>query len=94
VVLFYFHPQFDDNVAPRVFAYRPTQGLPLGNPNQAIVTANMGPDSFPSYDIAGWRWRASPLTEIGYPNEAAAYNGMTGPLNLSLNPYSARIFTT
>jgi 1,4-alpha-glucan branching enzyme len=55
VAFFYFHPQFDDNVAPRVFAYCRTQGLPLGNANQVIVIANMGPDSFPSYDIPGWR---------------------------------------
>jgi 1,4-alpha-glucan branching enzyme len=94
VEFFYFHPQFDDNVAPRVFAYCRTQGLPPGNSNQVVVIANMGPDSFPSYDIPGWRWGASQLTEIGYPNAAPAYNGMTGALNLSLSPYSARIFTT
>lgn len=94
VECFYFHPQFDDNVAPRVFAYCRTQGLPPGNSNQVVVIANMGPDSFPSYDIPGWRWGASPIAEIGYPGAAPAYNGMTGELNLSLNPYSARVFTT
>ncbi len=94
VECFYFHPQFDDNVAPRVFAYCRTAGLPLGNSNQVIVLANMGPDSFPSYDIPGWRWGASALTEIGYSSTAPAYNGMTGALNLSLNPFSARVFTT
>ncbi|MGA2419994.1 MAG: alpha-amylase family glycosyl hydrolase, partial [Candidatus Acidiferrum sp.] len=40
VEFFYFHPQFDDNVAPRVFAYCRTQGLPLGNSNQVMVIAN------------------------------------------------------
>lgn len=94
VEFFYFHPQFDDNVAPRVFAYCRTQGLPPGNSNQVVVIANMGPDSFPSYDIPGWRWGASPLTEIGYPNAAPAYSGLAGALNLSLSPYSARVFTT
>jgi 1,4-alpha-glucan branching enzyme len=94
VEFFYFHPQFDDNVAPRVFAYCRTRGLPLGNSNQVVVIANMGPNSFPSYDIPGWRWGASPLTEIGYPNAAPAYNGMTGALNPSLSAYSARVFTT
>lgn len=94
VEFFYFHPQFDDNVAPRVFAYCRTQGLPPGNSNQVVVIANMGPDSFPSYDIPGWRWGASPLTEIGYPTAAPAYSGLAGALNLSLSPYSARVFTT
>jgi hypothetical protein len=59
-----------------------------------MVIANMGPDLFPSYDIPGWRWGASQLTEIGYGNTAPAYNGMTGALNLSLSPYSVRVFTT
>lgn len=94
VEFFYFHPRFDDNVAPRVFAYCRSQGLPLGSLGQVIVIANMGPDSFSSYDIPRWRWGASTLTEIGYPNTMPAYNGMTGALNLSLNPFSARVFTT
>lgn len=94
VDFFHFHPQFDDNVAPRVFAYCRTTGLPLGNSNQVILIANMGPDSFPSYDIPGWRWGASTLTEIGYPSTAPAYNGMTGALNLSLSSFSARVFAT
>ena len=94
VEFFYFHPQFDNNVAPRVLAYCRTSGLPVGSPGQVIVIANMGPDSFSSYDIPGWRWGASALTEIGYPNAAPAYNGITGALNLSLNPFSARVFTT
>ncbi len=93
VEFFYFHPQFDDNVAPRVFAYCRTRGLPLGSSNQVIVIANMGPDSFPSYDIPDWRLGASALTEIGYPNTSPGYNGITGALNLSLNPFSARVFT-
>ena len=94
VECFYFHPAFDDNVGPRVFAYSRTQGLPLGNANQVIVVANMGPDSFPSYNIPDWRWGGLPLTEIGYPSMAPAYNGIAGSLNLSLDPFSARVFTT
>lgn len=94
VECFYFYPAFDDDIGPRVFAYSRTQGLPLGNANQVIVVANMGPDSFPSYDIPDWRWGGSPLTEIGFPSTAPAYNGITGSLNLSLDPFSARVFTT
>ena len=94
VEFFYFHPQFDDNVAPRVFAYCRTAGLPLGNPGQVIVIANMGPDSFASYSIPGWRWGAAALNEVGYPATAPAYNGITGTLKLALAPFSARVFTT
>jgi hypothetical protein len=54
----------------------------------------MGPDSFSGYDIPGWRWGAAALKEIGYPDAAPAYNGITGALNLSLNPFSVRVFTT
>jgi 1,4-alpha-glucan branching enzyme len=94
VEFFYFHPQFDDNVAPRVFAYCRAGGLPLGQSGQVVVVANMGPDSFPSYDIPGWRWGGMALNEVGYPATAPAYNGITGALNLALNPFSARVFTT
>jgi 1,4-alpha-glucan branching enzyme len=91
---FYFHPQFDDNDGPRVFAYCRTGGQPLGNTNQVIVIANMGPQQFTTYNIPGWRWGNSTLTEIGYSNAAPTYNGMTGTLSLSLNPFEARLFTT
>jgi 1,4-alpha-glucan branching enzyme len=94
VQCFYFHPQFDEDVAPRVFAYCRTGGAPLGSSNQVIVVANMGPDSFPTYDLPGWRWGSSTLTEVGYPSTLPAYNGMTGTLSLSLNPFSARVLTT
>jgi 1,4-alpha-glucan branching enzyme len=94
VELFYFHPQFDDNDAPRAFAYCRSGGQPLGTAGQVIVIANMGPQAFPSYDIPAWRWSGVALTEIGYPNAPPAYNGMTGMLSLSLNPFEARLFTT
>jgi len=94
VQAFYFHPQFDDNDSPRVFAYCRTGGQPLGVSGQVIVIANMGPQSFPNYDIPGWRWGASALTEIGDPATAPAYNPMTGTLSLSLNSFQARVFKT
>jgi len=93
VEFIYFHPQFDDNDAPRVFAYCRSGGQPLGTSSQVIVIANMGPQSFPNYDIPGWRWGGSPLAEIGDPNTAPAYNPMTGVLSLSLGPFEARVFT-
>ena len=94
VECFYFHPQFDDNDSPRVFAYCRTGGQPLGVSGQVIVIANMGPQPFPIYVIPGWRWGGSALTEIGYPNAAPLYNPMTGTLSLSLNPFEARVFMT
>jgi 1,4-alpha-glucan branching enzyme len=94
VECFYFHPQFDDNDAPRVFAHCRSGGQPLGTAGQVIVIANMGPQPFPAYNIPGWRWKGAALKEIGYPNAAPAYNGMTGMLSVSLNPFEARLFTT
>src|SRR5271154_475320 len=75
IEFFYFHPQFDDNDAPRVFAYCRTGGQPLGTAGQVIVIANMGPQPFQIYNIPGWRWSGS-LTEVGYPDAAPAYNGI------------------
>lgn len=94
IEFFYFHPQFDENIGPRVFAYCRTRGVPLGNSNQVIIIANMGPDSFSSYDIPGWRWGSSAITEIGYPSNPPIYNGIAGVLSVALNPFSARAFTT
>ncbi|MGO9109865.1 MAG: alpha-amylase family glycosyl hydrolase [Thermoguttaceae bacterium] len=94
VQCFYFHPQFDGNDSPRVFAYCRTGGQPLGVSGQVIVIANMGPQSFANYDIPGWRWAASALTETGGPAAGPAYNPMTGTLTLSLNSFQARVFKT
>jgi 1,4-alpha-glucan branching enzyme len=94
VQLFYFHPQFDDDDSPRVFAYCRTGGQPLGTAGQVIVIANMGPQSFPTYIIPGWRWGGSSLTEVGYPDTGPVYNPMTGSLSLSLNSFEGRVFTT
>ncbi len=94
VEAFYFHPNFDDNDAARVFAYCRTGGQPLRTAGQVIVIANMGSQAFPTYNLPGWRWSGSTLGEIGYPNAAPMYNGMTGTLSLALNPFEARVFTT
>jgi 1,4-alpha-glucan branching enzyme len=94
VECFYFHPQFDDNVAPRVFAYCRTAGQALGTPGQVMVVANMGPDVFPVYNIPGWPWQGSALTEVGYPAAAPVWNPAAGQLSLSLNAFSARVFHT
>ena len=94
VDFFYFHPQFDNNGSPRVFAYCRSAGLPLGTGGQVIVIANMGAQGFPNYDIPGWRWGAAPLAEVGYANAAPAYNALNGTLSLSLSGFDARVFKT
>ncbi len=94
VELFYTHPQFDDNDSPRVFAYCRSAGRSLGSSGQVIVIANMGPQSFPNYDIPNWRWGGSALREIGSANGTPSYNPMNGTLSLSLNSFAARVFTT
>jgi hypothetical protein len=67
---------------------------PLGTSGQVIANANTGPQPFPTYNIPGWRWSGPALTEIGYPDAAPAYNGMTAMRSLSLNPFETRLFTT
>jgi 1,4-alpha-glucan branching enzyme len=94
VEFFYFHPQFDNDDSSRVFAYCRTRGQPLGTSGQVVVIANMGPQPYPNYEIPGWRWGSSTLTEVGHPNALPPYNPMTGTLSLSLNPFEARVFTT
>jgi len=92
VSCFYFHPQFDGNGGPYVFAYCRTAGQPLGTTGQVIVIANMGPQAFPNYDIPDWRWSGSVLTEIGYPHPAPTYNPITGNFSLSLDVFEVRVF--
>jgi 1,4-alpha-glucan branching enzyme len=94
VSFFYFHPRFDDNGAPRVFAYCRTAGLPLGSAGQAIVIANMGPAAYATYDIPGWPWQGMALTEYGYTAPAPVWNASEKTLSLRLNAFAARVFTT
>jgi len=95
VAFFYFHPQFDDNNAPRVFAYCRTGGQPLGNKNQVIVIANMGPTGYQNYDIPNWRWGSLTLTEVGNMTAGVlSYNGLNGTLSLALDAFAVRVFQT
>jgi hypothetical protein len=97
VQFFYFHPQFDDNVAPRVFGYARTAGNPVGNLGQVIVLANMGPQKFLSYEVPGWPWQALPVTEIGAMGpltDQPAYDASSGSLTLGLDAFQVRVFTT
>ncbi|MGP0070108.1 MAG: alpha-amylase family glycosyl hydrolase [Isosphaeraceae bacterium] len=94
VECFYFHPQFDSDDAPRVFAYCRTGGQPLGSPGQVIVIANLAPLSYSVYNIPGWPWNGSALTEVGYPATLPAWDSGSGMLSLALNPFAVRVFQT
>jgi hypothetical protein len=91
VDFFYFHPQFDANGAPRVFAYCRTGGQSLGSNNQVVVIANMGGADYANYDIPNWPW-ASALTEVGgMSTGTASYNAGSGVLSLPLPPFNVRV---
>ena len=97
VQFFYFHPQFDDNDAPRVFGYARTAGNPVGNLGQVIVLANMGPQKFPSYEVPDWPWQALPVTEIGAMGpltDQPIYDAGSGRLTLGLDAFQVRVFAT
>jgi 1,4-alpha-glucan branching enzyme len=94
VEFFYFHPEFDNNDSPRVFAYCRTGGKPLGSSGQVIVIANMGPQSYSVYGIPEWPWNGSPLTEVGYPAALPGWDSGSDTLFLALNPFTARVFQT
>jgi 1,4-alpha-glucan branching enzyme len=94
VECFYFHPQFDGNDAPRVFAYCRTGGATLGQPSQVVVVANMGPQSYSVYNIPNWPWNGSALTEVGYPAALPTWNSGSGMLSLALGPFAVRVFQT
>jgi 1,4-alpha-glucan branching enzyme len=94
VEFFYFHPQFDDNAAPRVFGYARTGGVKLGSPGQVIVLANMGAQRFPVYDIPAWPWQARALTEIAPDGLPPRYDPAREVLSLGLDAFQARVFTS
>jgi hypothetical protein len=92
VSFFYFHPQFDENNAARVFAYCRTAGLATGSAGQVIVVANMGAAAYGSYDIPAWPWGGMPMAEYGYASPAPVWNAATKSLTLKLDAFQARVF--
>jgi 1,4-alpha-glucan branching enzyme len=87
-----FHPAFDGNDGPRVFAYCRSAGQPLGSPGQVIVVANAGPDDFPGFTLA-WPWGATPLVESGGVGQPLpAVNGTQA--DLALRPFQVRVLST
>ena len=87
-----FHPAFDENDGPRVFAYCRSAGQRLGSAGQVIVVANCGPQDYPSF-LLEWPWGAMPITESGGIGQAApaAAGAQT---NLALRPFQVRVLST
>jgi 1,4-alpha-glucan branching enzyme len=91
---FYFHPQFDDDNAPRVFAYCRTAGQALGSSGQVIVIANMGAADYPTYVIPNWPWGNKPLKETGtITSGEISFDGGSGSLSLAIGAFAARVFS-
>jgi 1,4-alpha-glucan branching enzyme len=90
---FYFHPAFDTNNGPWVFAYARTNGAALGTAGQVIVIANVCGQSFPSFAFSGWPWNAQPLTESGPGGGTPNYNAGSNTFTLSLNAFEVRVFS-
>lgn len=93
IELFYFNPKFDDDAGSRVFGYARTAAGAVGSSGQVIVLANMGAEKFPTYEVPGWPWGASPLTEIGNAGLAPSFNAGSGALSLDLDAFQVRVFT-
>ena len=90
---FYFHPAFDSNNGPWVFAYARTNGAALGSSGQVIVIANMCGQSFPGFALPSWPWNAQPLTETGFGSGTSAYDAGSNTFTVSLNAFQVRVFT-
>jgi 1,4-alpha-glucan branching enzyme len=97
VQFFHFHPQFDDNDAPRVFGYARTADSPVGSLGQVIVLANMGPQIFSAYTVPGWPWQDLSVTEAGAMGpltDKPVYDAGGRGLTLGLDAFQVRVFTT
>jgi hypothetical protein len=88
-----FHPAFDGNDGPWVFACCRTAGRPLGSPGQVVVVANCGAQGFPSFHL-DWPWGGMPLTERGALGGQPVAVAPARRLDLALNAFQARVFST
>jgi 1,4-alpha-glucan branching enzyme len=88
-----FHPQFDVDTGPRVFAYCRTAGLTLGSNGQVIVIANCGQIDFPSFWI-DWPWGGRPVNEVGKVGGQSLPAASGSRAVLALRPFQVRVFST
>lgn len=92
---FHFHPDFDSNQGARLVAYCRTQNLPLGANGQVVVVANMGGQTFDSYNLP-WYWGdISRIHEVAPPDHRALLQeNDNGSVRLSIAPFQVRVFST
>jgi 1,4-alpha-glucan branching enzyme len=92
---FYFHPDFDRNDGARVLAYCRTHGRPLGQSDQVVIIANLGPQTFSSFNLP-WYWNdTTSIVEIAPPQlHAPLQRNDSGSIRLSLAPFQVRVFRT
>ncbi len=92
---FHFHPDFDLNDGAKVFAYCRTGGIELGAGDQIVVIGNIGPQSYPQYNLP-WHWMdMDAVREVASPQHYAPLErNDTGSVRLSLAPYQIRMFAT
>jgi 1,4-alpha-glucan branching enzyme len=88
-----FHPAFDGTDGPRVFAYCRTAGRALGAPGQVVVVANCGAQGFASFRL-DWPWGGMPLTESGGIAGQTVSAIAGARLDLALDPFQTRVFST
>ncbi len=95
VEFLYFHPETDENLGSRVFAYCRTGGREVGTGKQVFVIANACGQEFPQFNLPWSKdWPSgSELQECG---AAGALNPQVADSNLclSLAPFQVRVFAT
>ncbi|MET0027303.1 MAG: alpha-amylase family glycosyl hydrolase [Candidatus Thiodiazotropha sp.] len=91
----HFHSDFDKNQGARVFAYCRTRGAALGSGDQVVVIANIGFQSYSSYNLP-WHWmNLGTVTEIAPPQQSGMLEqNDAGSVRLALAPHQVRVFTT
>ena len=95
IEFFYFHPDFDRSEGARVLAYCRTQYRPLGESEQVVVIANLGPQTYASFNVP-WYWNDKiTVSEIAPPQlHAPLQQNDSGSIRLSLAPFQVRVFRT
>ena len=95
ISFFYFHPDFNRNEGTRVMAYCRTRNKSLGRNEQVVVIANLGKQSFDSFNLP-WYWMDfSRIHELAAPGQhAVLQKNDEGSVRLSLDSFQVRVFIT
>lgn len=95
IQFFYTHPDFNHTEGARVLAYCRTGGQPLGEPQQVVVIANLGPQGYERFNLP-WHWHdMSHIEEIAPMRHGClVHRNDAESVRLSLAPFQVRVFTT